>query len=215
VTARSDAPFWDRLARKYARMKISDPDGYERTLARTRGLLDPGDRVLELGCGTGSTALRLAGDVRMYLATDLSSGMLSIAEGKHAAEPIPSLTFRQATAESLSAEEASFDAVLAFSYLHLVSDLPDTLRRIHDLLVPGGLFISKTPCLGEMNPLIRFVMLPAMRLVGKAPHNVVSLRADELRQLIAAEGFDILACESHATNGKNIRPFIAARKGAR
>lgn len=64
-----DARFWNRVARRYARAKIGDPQGYERSLERTRALLGPGDRVLELGCGTGMTALRLAGSVQAYLAT--------------------------------------------------------------------------------------------------------------------------------------------------
>ncbi|TIX46041.1 MAG: class I SAM-dependent methyltransferase, partial [Mesorhizobium sp.] len=95
----SDARFWDRSSRKYAMGAIADQAGYERTLDRTRALLEPGDRVLELGCGTGTTALRLAGDVQDYLATDISAGMIAIANEKHAAGPIPALVFRTATVE--------------------------------------------------------------------------------------------------------------------
>ena len=64
----SDARFWDRTSRKYAMGAIADQAGYERTLDRTHALLGSGDRVLELGCGTGTTALRLARDVQDYLA---------------------------------------------------------------------------------------------------------------------------------------------------
>jgi len=211
MTTASDARFWDRAARKYARSKIADPGGYERTLERTRALLKPGDRVLELGCGTGTTALRLAGAVQSYLATDISPEMIAIADEKHAAGPIPGLTFRAETADSLSAQGTQFNAVLAFSYLHLVRDLPDTLRRIHDVLAPDGVFISKTPCVGDMNLMIRRVLLPAMRAVGKAPH-VSVFRAGALSERFHAAGFDILVSESHATSGKDIRPFVVARK---
>jgi len=61
MSTTDDTRFWDRGARKYARGAVADPAGYERTLDRTRGLLRPDHGVLELGCGTGSTALRLAG----------------------------------------------------------------------------------------------------------------------------------------------------------
>ncbi len=206
----SDARFWDRTSRKYAKSAISDQAGYERTLDRTRALLKPGDRVLELGCGTGTTALRLAGDVRDYLATDVSAGMIAIANEKRAAGPIPSLVFRTATAEALALDAAPFNAVLGFNYLHLVRDLPGTLRRIHALLAADGLFISKTPCVGEMNPLIRLA-LPAMRAIGMAPYAGV-FRAAELSQHIGAAGFDILATENHATKGNDKRPYIVARK---
>jgi ubiquinone/menaquinone biosynthesis C-methylase UbiE len=207
----SDARFWDRSSRKYARSAIADPNGYERTLERARARLQPGDNVLELGCGTGTTALRLADGVRSYLATDISSGMIAIADEKLAVESIPALSFRTATAEELVHEESRFDAVLGFNYLHLVRDVPGTLRSIHALLKPGGLFISKTPCLGDMNPLIRLLLLPAMRAIGKAPH-VSSLGASALEQLIIDAGFDVLVREGHASKGKDQRPYIVARK---
>lgn len=215
MTAVRDEQFWDRLAEKYAQTKIADPGGYERTLASTSALLKPGDRVLELGCGTGTTALRLAGSVQSYLATDISAEMIAIARKKHAAVVLPALIFRKDTAQSLSQPETPFDVVLGFSYLHLLQDLPGTLRRIHDLLVPDGLFISKTPCLGEMNVLIRSVLLPVMRVVGKAPQHVSSFSAAELNEKIRAAGFDILTSESHNTDGKNTRPYIVARKRPR
>jgi SAM-dependent methyltransferase len=190
----SDARFWDRSSRKYARSAIADPNGYERTLERARAHLQPGDNVLELGCGT-----------------DISGGMIAIADEKLAVESIPALSFRTATAEELVHEESRFDAVLGFNYLHLVRDVPGTLRSIHALLKPGGLFISKTPCLGDMNPLIRLLLLPAMRAIGKAPH-VSSLGASALEQLIIDAGFDVLVREGHASKGKDQRPYIVARK---
>jgi ubiquinone/menaquinone biosynthesis C-methylase UbiE len=211
LTTASDARFWDRTSRKYSAARISDQAGYERTLKRTRALLGPDDRVLELGCGTGTTALRLAGNVQSYCATDFSAEMIAIAEGKRPAGPAPSPVFRTATAEALAPEDEQFDAILAFNYLHLVRDVPGTLRRIHALLAAEGVFISKTPCLGDMNPLIRLALLPAMRAIGKAPY-VSVFRAAELGQSICAAGFDISATESHASKGKDTRPYIVARK---
>jgi ubiquinone/menaquinone biosynthesis C-methylase UbiE len=211
MSTASDARFWDRISRKYAKDVIADQGGYERTLGRTRALLKPDDRLLELGCGTGSTALRLAGDARSYLATDISAGMIAIAREKHAASPIPSLSFHTATAEAPMLAAGRFNAVLGFNYLHMVRDVPGTLGRIHALLGPGGLFISKTPCLGDMNPLMPLVLLPVMRAIGKAPY-VSVFRQSELCRLLDAEGFDILATENHATKGNDRRPFIVARK---
>ena len=213
MSTESDARFWDRTSRHYAASAMADQAGYERSLDRTRAVLRPDSRVLELGCGTGSTALLLAGDVRSYLATDISAAMIAIAGEKHAAKPIPALSFRTATAEALMPEAGQFDTVLGFSYLHLVRDLPATLRQIHALLADDGVFISKTPCVGEMNPLIPMLLLPAMRAIGKAPHASV-FRAAELEQQIKAAGFEIVAVEKHATKGNDYRPYIVARKSS-
>ena len=206
----SDARFWDRTSRKYARGAISDQAGYERTLSSTRALLDPGDKVLELGCGTGTTALRLAGSVREYLATDISTEMIAIADEKHAANPLTGLVFRTATADTLAPDTAPFDAVLGFNYLHLVRDLPGTLRAVHAMLAADGVFVSKTPCVGDMNPIF-WLALPVMRAIGLAPYAGV-FRAAELGRHIRDAGFEILATENHATKGNDRRPFIVARK---
>lgn len=210
MSTTNDARFWDRTSRKYAAAAIADQAGYVRTLDRTRALLGLDDRVLELGCGTGTTALRLAGGVQSYLATDISAEMIAIAKEKHADVPGPAPVFRAATAEELARETGPFDAVLGFNYLHLVRDLPGTLRCIHALLSGEGLFISKTPCVGEMNPLIRF-LVPALRAIGKAPYAGI-FRVAELTRHMRGAGFDILATESHATKGNDHRPYIVARK---
>ena len=75
--ASAKARFWDRIAPKYATDPIADLAGYEATLQRVQGLLSPQHDVLEIGCGTGSTALRLAPFTRSLLATDVSSQMIA------------------------------------------------------------------------------------------------------------------------------------------
>jgi ubiquinone/menaquinone biosynthesis C-methylase UbiE len=204
-----DAQFWDRGAARYARAAIGDSVGYERTLARTRGLLRADAHVLELGCGTGTTALALADGVQTFLATDFSAAMIDLAKAK--ASGIAGLTFATATAETLVSEPSRFDAVLGFNYLHLVRDLHATLRQAHELLRGTGLFISKTPCLGDMNPLIRLALLLAMRALGRAPY-VNGFGAAELVRHIEAAGFDVLAVEYHAERGRDTRPYIVAAK---
>ena len=211
-----DAAFWNRIAPKYAADPVADLSGYERTLVRVAELLEPTDRVLEFGCGTGSTALRLAPGVANYLATDLAAGMIAIARDKLARKSCRALRFEVATAESMAAgtvasEASGWDAVLGFNWLHLVADLPATLRAVHSLLRPGGLFITKTVCLGDMNPLIGLA-IPVMRLFGKAPATVSRFGSAELEREIAAAGFAIEAVERHGSKGKDARAFIVARR---
>lgn len=76
-----------------------DQAGYEKTLQRVSGLLAPTHTVLELGCGTGTTALRLAPHARSLLATDASPEMVAIARERLHAQPTPGLTFAVADAD--------------------------------------------------------------------------------------------------------------------
>lgn len=209
LAAASDSRFWDRIARKYASFKIGDAAGYERTISRTTDHLKRTDRVLEFGCGTGTTALRIAPHVEEIVASDISGEMLAIGRERAAAAGAAKVEFVLATLDDRCFAPASFDAVLGFNVLHLVRDLPGALRSARAILKPNGLFISKTPCLGDMNPLVR-LLVPAMQLVGKAPH-VSFFKTVDLEREILAAGFEILKIERHGTKGKDARPFIVAR----
>lgn len=206
----NDARFWDRAARKYAADPISDMEGYERTLERTRHYLKSDDTVLEVGCGTGTTALRLAPSVAHIVGTDISGEMIAIAREKAETEAVSNASFEVGTPEAAPWPDASFDAVLGFNLLHLVSARPAAIAGIHRLLKPGGYFISKTPCLKEMNPVFR-VVLPAMQMVGKAPY-VAFLSAEDLEREMAEAGFEIIELGRHASRGKDARPFLVARR---
>lgn len=213
ASAARKARFWDRIAVKYAADPIADMAGYEATLRRVQGLLRTDQDVLEIGCGTGTTALRLAPFTRRLVATDVSRRMIAIARRKLAAEPVPQLSFAVADADTPVAGPGEYHAVLAFNLLHLVTDLDRALALAAQSLRPGGLLISKTPCIAEMNPLIRYLALPVMRALGKAPH-VLRFDAETLHSAIARQGLDIVSVERHGTRGRDFRVFIVARKPA-
>jgi ubiquinone/menaquinone biosynthesis C-methylase UbiE len=203
--------FWEKIARKYAADPVADMAAYEATLARTRTLLAPTHRVLEIGCGTGSTAMRLAPFVKRFVATDVSPEMIAIAREKLAAAPQHDLELQVADADVPELGEGSYDVVLAFNVLHLVADLDGALAAVVRALAPGGLLVSKTACVGEMSPLVTKLALPVMRWLGKAPP-VLCFRAPALEAALTRHGLEILAVERHGTKGKDIRPFIVARK---
>lgn len=206
-----NAEFWNRTAAKYAASALADPAGYEATLVRVQGLLSADDEVLELGCGTGSTALRLASRVRRYSASDFSPAMIEIAREKLRAQPTPGLQFAVGDAALPDAPPGSVDVVLAFNLLHLVSELDSTLAALARVLRPGGLLLSKTACIAEMNPLIPRVALPVMKALGRAPH-VLVFDAARLCEALQRKGFDLEAVERHGTKGRDFRVFIVARR---
>lgn len=208
ATATRDARFWDRTARKYATDPIADMPGYERSRQRTRELLSATDHVLEIGCGTGTTALSLAPSVARIVATDVSSEMIAIAREKAADARCANIDFHVAPAEATPAHPGGFDAVLAFNVLHLVPDRAAVFARVRERLKPGGLFISKTTCLSEMNPLIRLAV-PVARLVGKAPQ-VAFFKASELEADLTIAGFTITERARHGSGKRDPRIFIVA-----
>lgn len=204
------AKFWDRAARKYAAAPIRDMASYEYTLERTRSYLRPDHRVLELGCGTGSTALLLADAVAAYTGTDISSEMIAIAREKAKTGPA-GLAFEVAGAGDAARGPARYDVVLALNLLHLVPAPEAVLRDIHDRLPAGGLVISKTVCLAEPSiGLKRFAfaaLIPLMRAVGKAPF-VQRFTFAGLERMIDAAGFDLI----ETGTGPSMSRYIVARK---
>ena len=88
--------------------------------------------------------------------------------------------------------------------------LPTARQHVHRVLKPGGVFVSKTPCLAEMTPLIRLAV-PVMQLVGKAPY-VAIFSASALEQEIETAGFTIVERARHGAGRKDARIFIVARK---
>jgi ubiquinone/menaquinone biosynthesis C-methylase UbiE len=206
----SSAQFWDRIAPKYSRDPIRDMPGYERTIERSLGYLNPSDHVLEIGCGTGLTALRIADAVVSMIATDASPGMIEIARDRASARTRRNIIFGVATPETLPYGDGAFDAVLAFNLLHLLDKREKAFAHAMRVLKPGGWFISKTPCLSEMNPLIR-AAVPLMRAIGKAPR-VAFFNAAMLEDEIVQAGFQVIERGRHGSRGKDARIFIVARK---
>jgi ubiquinone/menaquinone biosynthesis C-methylase UbiE len=206
------AKFWDKHARKYAESKISDEAEYENGLKVTQTFLTPQQNVLEMGCGTGTTALTLAPSVQHLTGTDISPEMIAICNEKKAAGEIQNVDFRVAATTGSDLPNEQFDAVLAFSVLHLVDNLESTLAETSRLLKPGGAFVSKTPCLNEtlLFSLLRGPLFFAEKL-GLAP-DVTFLKADELDQRVRLAGFELV--HTYTTEKSPKRRFIATRKKA-
>ena len=185
------ARFWNKIARNYASRPVEDQAAYEHKLAVTRGYLTPEMRLLEIGCGTGATALIHAPHVAHIDAIDFSSEMISIARGKAADQGIENVNFAVSTLDTWPKvpEIGPYDAILAMSVLHLMEDLDLTLMRIRQHLSPGGLFFSSTVCLADMGWMTKYVLPIAAKLPVLPYLNAFS--ADELEQRMRAAGFDI------------------------
>jgi ubiquinone/menaquinone biosynthesis C-methylase UbiE len=147
----------------------------------------PGDRVLDVGCGTGYFARRIAPAVEpggSVIGIDPSQPMLDYA-ARHAPA---NCTFQAAGAEDLPFDDASVDLVVSsLAFHHFPVDLrADAVREMFRVLRPGGrVFIAdfRPPSGGTLSRIVS----------GLTAHAMAHDTANELRGLIAESGFAITA----------------------
>lgn len=169
------AHIWNRMADRYANKPVADQAAYERKLAATSRLLQGQDQVLEIGCGTGTTAIFHAPQVQHVTAIDYSERMIEISQAKTATQGIRNIDFKVSSLSDFSARKKQFDVVLAHSVLHLVPNVPATLKQVSNLLRPGGYFISTTVCMADFFKGFRYInalgkALRVMPYVGVFSH---------------------------------------------
>lgn len=183
------AKIWDKMADKYSRQPIANQKAYEIKLDLTREYFTPESKVLEFGCGTGSTAILHAPYVQQIDAIDVSSEMIRIARDKLAPEGLENVRFEVADMDSYQTQPETYDAALGLNILHLLDNRMAAMGRVYEALKPGGYFISSTMCLREklmfrlMEPLF-----PLMHTLGQWPH-VFRFTAKRLQDDIESIGF--------------------------
>lgn len=120
--------------------------GWERAMehADLLALLPAVDnrRALDLGCGAGQLAHRLATmGAAEVVGIDVSERMLSLARADWAH---PRVTYRRGAIEELMFPPARFDLVVSSLALHYVPDYAGLIRRVAEWLAPGGVLVYST-----------------------------------------------------------------------
>ena len=107
---------------------------------------NPGEWVLDAGCGTGNYALAVARAGFHVLGIDFAAGMLSKARTKVTGEVAQRISFRQADlTRPLEIPETRFDHILSISVLQTVADPQFTLGELRRVLKPGGSLVLSLP----------------------------------------------------------------------
>ncbi len=207
VAMDKSAKFWDKLAERYSKRPVADEAAYQKKLQVTREYLRPGMDVLELGCGTGSTAIMHAPYVKHIHAIDISSKMIDIAQGKVDAEKIENITFKCSTIDEFSVPKQSLDVVLGLSILHLLGNWQEIIVRVHVILKPTGIFITSTACIGDSMKFFK-IIAPIGKFFRLMP--VIKIfTTNELADSLSNAGFEI---DHQWQPGKNKAVFIVAKK---
>lgn len=135
---------FDRISGVYDRMNRVMTAGLDQTWrerAADRVRLEPGQRALDLCCGTGDLALALAervGPGGEVTGADFSRPMLELATAKAQSGGVTQAEFEWADALELPYGDESFDAVTISFGARNLADLPRGLAEMHRVLKPGG-----------------------------------------------------------------------------
>ncbi|WP_182914417.1 class I SAM-dependent methyltransferase [Paenibacillus sp. 1011MAR3C5] len=199
--------FWDKTASKYDQIEMKDAQTYQNVINRTKKYLKSCDIVMDFGCGTGIIANEIAEDVQELHAIDISANMIEIAGKKAYDRSIANISYVHTTIFDERYKEGSFDAILAFHILHLLENEQVVLQRINELLKPGALLISATPCMGEKR--ILKGLLSVAGKVGLMPA-IQAFKINDLVDAFKRGGFSIV--ETDCLNPRSQEYFIVARK---
>jgi SAM-dependent methyltransferase len=149
---------WDRIAQLYVR-EIDPRFASVVGNVLRRAALTPGDRVLDLGTGTGSVAIGAAGLVGAagkVTAVDISPDMLALARRRVAEAGHGNVDLREGRAEQLPAEDGSFDVLLASLSLMYVIDRGAAAREIRRVLRSGGRLVAAAWAAAEHCDIVLF-----------------------------------------------------------
>jgi trans-aconitate methyltransferase len=147
-----------------------------------------GERILDLGCGTGVLTAEIAGRGAEVLGIDQSEEMVTQARSK-----FPALRFEVVDATQLNFE-AEFDAVFSNAVLHWIPEAEKVISGIAQALKPGGRFVAEFGGKGNIKTLVKafhsaFVALAIREPEGVSPWFYPSIA--EYSSLLEKHGLEV------------------------
>ena len=105
------------------------------------GALEPGENVVDVGCGAGIDSLiaaKMVGPEGRVIGVDMTPAMLEKARGASEEAGLDNVEFREGYAEELPVEDGWADVVISNGVLNLMPDKAAALEEMHRILKPGG-----------------------------------------------------------------------------
>lgn len=133
----------------------------------------PGERILDLAAGTGTSSRPFAGAGAFVVPADLSAGMLAVGKQRQ-----PQLAFVNADALALPFADGVFDAVTISFGLRNVEDVPTALAELRRVTRPGGRIVIcefSTPTWAPFRAVYRDYLVQALpKIAGLSSSNPVA-----------------------------------------
>ncbi|MCJ7739326.1 MAG: class I SAM-dependent methyltransferase [Anaerolineae bacterium] len=181
--------FWEKLADVYDKDALTAGVAYPAIIDKVEKALNPSDRLLDVGSGTGTMGAHVAPLVRHLTCSDVSAEMLGKAQDRLV--DFDNIDYRIEDAKSLGFDDCTFDAVLCCNMLHQMPDPELALGEMLRVLRPGGRLLAITVTSGgislggnghtDIQFLLRFGRPPAMR----------SFRLSTFYNMVASSGFRV------------------------
>lgn len=207
---KDEAPaFWNRRSEVFDKQVLSVyENAYRKTVKRSAAFLKKEDRVFEIGCGTGVATIPLSKYVKEITATDISENMIQKAREKAKNQSKDNIFFRTGELTEMEVEPESYDVVAAYNVLLYMKNQEEVLKKVYEVLKPGGIFLSATDCLG------RNLSKDSVKKFWKSKLHLMPYVAFDtpisLMRKIQKNDFEVLEIVNLHKNPPNI--FIAAKK---
>ena len=186
---RDTAAHFSRRAEDYA-ASPSHARGADLEIVAGFAAPGPHDRCLDIACGPGHTALRMARQAGLVIAADIAPGMLATARRLAAERGLDNLRVLGADAAALPFADASFELVTCRIAPHHFADVPGFLAEVARVLVPAGRFVLEDSLAPEDPEVAAFLEDLEKR---RAPTHRHSLSDPEWRAALAGAGLRITA----------------------